>query len=242
MPGSSSRRLSIRGFSELIDLPDVTLVAIDGGPLADLVDLAVRDSFEHIRFGDFLLREHLPSPIASVDDWNKAIWHTVPAMIETSHYLVIQWDSWVINPAAWSDDFLGYDYIGAPWGWHRTGPNVGNGGFSLRSKRLGLYLRDHAEVFPVKFPEDDWLCRRYRPLLRGDLLFAPDDVAYRFSRERTGWELPNPSFGFHGLFNFPRVLTMPQLGERIALFNDYATSRVEYPQMLQAMYERRAAA
>ena len=74
------------------------------------------------------------------------------------------------------------------------------------------------------------------------MLFAPDDVAYRFSRERTGWELPNPSFGFHGLFNFPRVLTMPQLGERIALFNDYATSRVEYPQMLQAMYERRAAA
>ena len=226
----------------MLDLPDVTLVAIDAGPVADLVDQAINDCLDHVRFADVLSSGHLPAPIDGIDAWNKAIWHTVPELIKTSHYLVIQWDSWIINPAAWSDDFLGYDYIGAPWGWHRGGPEVGNGGFSLRSKRLGLYLRDNAEVFPVKFPEDDWLCRRYRPLLRGDLLFAPDAVAYRFSRERTGWELSQPSFGFHGLWNFPRVLSMRQLGERIVLFNDYVTSRVEYPQMLQAMYERRAKA
>jgi hypothetical protein len=154
---------------------------------------------------------------------------------------MIQWDSWIVRPAAWSDEFLGYDYIGAPW-WYADQRNVGNAGFSLRSKRLGLYLAEHREQFPLRLPVDHNICRNYRPLMRGDLLWAPDEVAYRFSRERTGWERREASFGFHGLWNFPLVLDMRGLGERIALFNDYVTSRVEYPQMLQMMYERRAAA
>jgi len=34
------------------------------------------------------------------------------------------------------------------------------------------------------------------------------------------------------------VLDLRQLGERIALFNEYVTSRVEYPQLLQMMYAK----
>jgi Protein of unknown function (DUF5672) len=218
-------------------LPNVTLVAIDGGPVADLLELAIRDCCAVADFGGMLRGEDLATPIDSVDAWNRAIWYDVPRLVSTSHYLVIQWDSWIVDPAAWSDEFLEYDYIGAPW-WHPV-RNVGNGGFSLRSKRLGLYLSDNrAALPPVTTPEDDLLCRRLRPLLRGELLFAPDDVAYRFARERTGWERPAPSFGFHGLWNFPRVLTMPQLAERLALFNDYVPSQVEYPQLLQMMLLR----
>ena len=218
----------------MLHLPDVTLVAIDQGPLAELQELSVRDCLAVAEFGG-IIRD--VGPIGSVEAWDHASWYDVPPLVKTSHYLMIQWDSWIIDPAAWSDEFLGYDYIGAPW-WYTDGRNVGNAGFSLRSKRLGLYLAENRDRFPLRLPVDDAICRKYRPLLRGDLLFAPDEVAYRFSRERTGWERTAPSFGFHGIWNFPRVLDLRQLGERIALFNEYVTSRVEYPQLLQMMYAK----
>jgi len=221
-----------------LNLPDVTLVAIDQGPLAELQELSVRDCLAVADFGG-IIRD--VGPLGSVEAWDRASWYDVPPLVKTSHYLMIQWDSWIVRPAAWSDEFLGYDYIGAPW-WYADQRNVGNAGFSLRSKRLGLYLAEHREQFPLRLPVDHNICRNYRPLMRGDLLWAPDEVAYRFSRERTGWERREASFGFHGLWNFPLVLDMRGLGERIALFNDYVTSRVEYPQMLQMMYERRARA
>ena len=215
-----------------LSLPDVTLVAIDQGPVAELQELAVRDC---LAVADFAAVIRDVGPIDNVLAWDRASWYDVPPLVKTTHYLMIQWDSWIINPAAWSDEFLGYDYIGAPW-WYGDGRNVGNAGFSLRSTRLGHYLADNRDKFPLlQLPIDDRICRLYRPLMRGDLLWAPDDVAWRFARERTGWERPQPSFGFHGLWNFPRVLDLARLGERIALFNDYVTSRVEYPQMLAVM-------
>ena len=50
--------------------------------------------------------------------------------------LLIQWDGYVVNPEAWDPAFLGCDYLGAKWYWHDDGMRVGNGGFSLRSRRL----------------------------------------------------------------------------------------------------------
>ena len=34
--------------------------------------------------------------------------------VEYKNVLIQQWDSCVINPSLWNDDFLNYDYIGAP--------------------------------------------------------------------------------------------------------------------------------
>ncbi len=56
--------------------------------------------------------------------------------VETSHALCIQWDGYVLRGQAWDPAFLTYDYIGAPWPHFSDGHNVGNGGFSLRSRRL----------------------------------------------------------------------------------------------------------
>ena len=56
--------------------------------------------------------------------------------VETSHALVVQWDGYVVNPDAWTDAFLDVDYCGAPWPWGDDDRRVGNGGFSLRSRRL----------------------------------------------------------------------------------------------------------
>ena len=61
--------------------------------------------------------------------------------VSTDFCLVFQSDGFVLNPEFWTDEFLSYDYIGAPWPSYlefgpAEGQQVGNGGFSLRSKRL----------------------------------------------------------------------------------------------------------
>jgi hypothetical protein len=139
-------------------------------------------------------------PLQSRDAYSHFVVKELGACITTSHALLIQWDGFVVNPLAWSDEFLDYDYIGARWGWPTDGHTVGNGGFSLRSKRLLDALRDrHIADIAI---EDVAICRRYRAYLEAEhaIRFAPEPVADRFAFETTyPTGLP---FGFHGLFNF----------------------------------------
>ena len=104
------------------------------------------------------------------------------------------------EPSAWTDDFLNYDYIGAPWVARALYPGVdprcrvGNGGFSLRSRRLQQVL----QLAPVKYhhPEDVAICQVYRPALEAlGMKFAPLEVARKFSVELG--EI-NGQFGQHG--------------------------------------------
>lgn len=119
-----------------------------------------------------------------------------------SHILVFQWDGYVANLNNWTDEFLEYDYIGAPWYWEKQYP-VGNGGFSLRSHKLLEALVELNNIIPFNFnnPEDVTICRDYRDLLetKYEIKFAPLDVAKRFSFE-TGIADVEP-FGFHGVWN-----------------------------------------
>ena len=102
-------------------------------------------------------------------------------------YLVIQWDGYVIDGTRWADDFLGCDYVGAPWP-HRGGM-VGAGGFSLRSRRLMEVVRDlrHRQAArDVATAEDLQVCVIYRDALEAaGLRFASPDMAVRFAFERT---------------------------------------------------------
>lgn len=135
--------------------------------------------------------------------------------ITTSHYLIVQTDGYILNSEAWSDIFLSYDYIGAPWRhhpYHEWPPHtnvspansVGNGGFSLRSRKLGSMVRD---IFcklskkpgftePFWYPEDCFICRDLRSgLEKNGIVFAPEELARKFSCENT---LYTGQFGFHG--------------------------------------------
>ena len=148
--------------------------------------------------------------LASRADYSAFLLDGLVHHVRTSHALVVQWDGYVVDPQAWDDAFLGYDYIGARWGWHAPGSDVGNGGFSLRSRRLLEALQhprfrqcdgqEHAA------PEDELICRLWRPVLEREhaIRFAPAAVADRFAHERTPPH--GPSFGFHGLFNLWRHL------------------------------------
>jgi hypothetical protein len=147
------------------------------------------------------------APIASVADYSRFMVKELGAHFSAPHALVVQWDGFITDPARWDPHFLDWDYIGAPWPDQE--PGVGNGGFSLRSRRLvdALATMDTPEVHP----EDHRICQLYRPTLERDfgIRFAPLEVATRFSWEAV--EPPTPTFGFHAFFNFHRVLDEDEL-------------------------------
>jgi tetratricopeptide (TPR) repeat protein len=148
--------------------------------------------------------------------------------IQTEHVLLIQWDGYVVNPAAWTDEFLKYDYIGAPWGFHADAYRVGNGGFSLRSRRLLEALQD-PEIVDLD-PEDEAICRRYRPMLehRYGIRFAPEEVAARFSFETTYPQ--GVPFGFHALYNMWMFIAPEEFDAFLAMLSPQILAS---PQLLQ---------
>ena len=131
-----------------------------------------------------------------------------------SHFLVFQWDGFPCRYELWEDEFLNYDYIGAPWpvAGSTTDHIVGNGGFSLRSRRLYSILNsiDIKKDYVDGTAEDAYLCINKRDVLEASgVRFPPIDLAARFSRESQF--LVNPCFGFHGLHNLPLVLSVEEL-------------------------------
>jgi len=124
--------------------------------------------------------------------------------VDTTHALVVQYDGFVLNGQAWMDEFLKWDYIGAPF--QPTGI-IGNGGFSLRSKRLMEWMAKQGwEDF---HPEDSCICVRHREEIEcAGFKIAIPQVATRFAMEGRCWNskewesMPkewNGQFGFHSL-------------------------------------------
>jgi len=132
-------------------------------------------------------------------------------LVKTEHILVVQYDGMAIDGTKWSDDFLNYDYIGAiwPWAWHPPDNRVGNGGFSLRSKKLLHLLNDNRIVHDNRFQhvdvEDVYIGIYYKNLLVSNgAVIADVDTAQRFSQESPPSR--QNTFGFHGSFNVPYYL------------------------------------
>lgn len=154
------------------------------------------------------------APLAGRAAYSHFVMKDLLRHVETEHVLLIQWDGYVVNPEAWRDDFLDHDYIGARWGFHQDAHCVGNGGFSLRSRRLLEALQD-PEIDRFE-PEDEMICRHYRPMLesRYGMRFAPPEVADCFSFETT-YPQGRP-LGFHGLFNMWLFLDDAEVADFVA--------------------------
>lgn len=217
-----------------LQLPDVTLVMIETRE-HELARMAVEDCLKAADFGDVLILTDRPlefSPLTrvcaprihTVPDWpNKAgwarsMWYDVPPLLRTSHMLGIQWDSWIWKPDMWRDEFMSYDYIGAPW-WYKDGRNVGNSGFCLKSTALARYVRDRRAKYECNTPaEDDLLCRTYRrDLETSGFRWAPESLAHEFAFECCRPSPTSQHFGFHAAFNFGEVLSHDRLVERAKL-------------------------
>ena len=131
--------------------------------------------------------------------------------ITTDYALVVQWDGFIIDGKMWANEFWNYDYIGAKWP-HLAGDfRVGNGGFSLRSKRLLNALADSSITLDTDENEDEAICIRFRELLetKYGIAFADERVADRFAFD-VGRPV-GPTLGFHGVFNFWQVLSNEEL-------------------------------
>lgn len=175
--------------------------------------------------------------LASKADYNTFMLRSLRQQIRTSFALVIQWDGYVSDPESWKPEFRHYDYIGARWPWHTDGLTVGNGGFSLRSKKLLDAIADPEFQIIPDAPEDNLICRSNRTFLESKhgIRFAPDAVADAFAYERVTPTVP--TFGFHGLFTFWRHTPDEQV---IAMLDQFSASIVtgrEYLELMLAYFE-----
>lgn len=221
-----------------LKLRNVTLCAVTSVNLEQTIN-ALNRSMDGIDFGRVLLltdcKETVLSfgidivPIVKIttsSDYSTFIIRNLAQYIDTHFVMIVQWDGFVIDPESWCHEFLDYDYIGASWPQFDDGHLVGNGGFSLRSRKLLEACRDPG--FVLSHPEDVSICRTNRPLLeeKFNIRFADKAVADRFSFERH--HHGGPTFGFHGAFNLIKAIGAPAfwdmycgLDDKKSVFADY---------------------
>jgi hypothetical protein len=242
-----------------LDLKDITLCAADSANVA-LSARALALSMQQCDFADAMLFSHQHAdgsfrsvqiaPLNSRDDYSGFMLRDLADHVDTPYALVVQWDGYVVDTGAWKPEFREYDYIGARWTWFDDGLTVGNGGFSLRSRKLLRALRDPRFAITPNVNEDELICRDYRAALERDygIVFAPESIADLFSYERT---VPSgPTFGFHGLFNMWRhnkdremTALVDRLHPYLVESMDYAQTVAQYflldrPEPLRALYAR----
>jgi hypothetical protein len=222
-----------------VRLPEVTLCAVACVNVAATVRALAR-CLDRASFGRALLftdappavlprgLEHIAiAPLQSSREYSRFVLNDLGPWIDTSHCLIVQWDGFVLDADAWEHGFLDYDYIGAPWPQFTDGHDVGNGGFSLRSKHLIEACRDPRFVDSGQ-PEDVVIARVNRSWLEQEcaLRFADRATASRFSFERDRGAAR--TFGFHGVFNLPDAIGIDGFWEIYSELDDTGTVRTDF--------------
>lgn len=211
-------------------MKDVTLVAIDFKTY-ELTKKAIEITLRNFEPKEIVVisdrefvdgaRTILRDPVNGMAEYANVMLKGTADYVNTSHALYVQWDGIAHNRSMWTDEFLKYDYIGAPWPWQPEGKNIGNGGFSLRSKQLlDICANDPVIALTQEEPiaEDNIIGQHNRSYLeQKGIVFPTTDIAKQFS-----YELGEPcdSFGFHGLWNVVSKLDDADL--------DYFMERLDY--------------
>lgn len=223
-----------------LDLPQVTLLFVETRA-HKITKRVIDDCMAKVNFGDVLIYTDQPElipvegaryiPVPDFPDKKTAgqfYYQHACAGINTDFALMLEWDAGIKDTAMWTPDFLKYDYIGAAWNVRPGDPyDVGNGGFTIMSKRLGVFLHEHPSI-PVF---TDWdVCRSHRRQIEPNgFKWAPRDLALKFS-----WELtPLPTdgvFGFHATFTWPWMLERAEVVNRARLM-------LETPYLLSKMHD-----
>jgi len=205
------------------ELNNVTIAAV-AGVRADEALFAIEYSMRELKFKaaklitpDTTLKsdtvEIISCPPLNYEGYNKFIVFELWKHFDTDHVLLVQDDGFVVNPEKWNDEFLDYDYIGALWplpsdDFSFRDPagelyRVGNGGFTLRSKKLCKLATDlnlEWKSYYGYFNEDGFICVHNRKIYESNgCVFSPIEVAVEFSQEtEVPKELFTIPFGFHG--------------------------------------------
>lgn len=153
-------------------------------------------------------------------DYEYSMLERMPDYFETPFVLFQEWDAAIVNPEAWQQLWLEHDYIGAPWPdgageerWWvnseypvlpgKEAPtvtvynNVGNGGFSIRSKRFTRAVAKRVDrKNGHQLCSDAWMCRTLRTeLMEEGIYWATPFRAHQFSCEG---KIYSGQFGIHG--------------------------------------------
>lgn len=138
------------------NLPDVTLLAISSnrieGNVRALEHCMNLMNFGAVKFLSHVKPDNLPEGIQfeesmelkSIKDFDYYAFKELGKHVQTSHCLMVQDHAYLLHPEVWRDDFLRFDFCGALWEPRieflspstHTLVRSGNGGFSLRSKRI----------------------------------------------------------------------------------------------------------
>lgn len=203
-------------------MKNITLLAVSSIKLPETITSLVR-CFNVFEFKEIKLVSHerpsnLPNIVQyescprlkNINDYNEYMFKELGRHVSTEHCLIVQYDSWILRPNIWDDSWLEYDYIGAPWPVKEDAyktfsgetVRVGNGGFSLRSKRL-LELPNELNLPLLQdrgyYNEDGNICVYHRDTFEAHgIKYAPVEVAARFSFETDVPENQGiDTFGFH---------------------------------------------
>ncbi len=228
-----------------LQLNNVTLVAMTSVNVYETVQ-AMKYSMRGIDFGDAVLICHfrpiyLPRNIRydhtgklrNIDDFNYKMLYELGDHIHTDYAMIVHYDGFIVHPECFRDEFLDYDYIGAPWPdphddftyrdingtLRRVGNSVG-----FRSKRLIDFPKAAGLPFEADhgyFHEDGFLCVKNRHLVEeAGMTIAPMEVAKYFSHETMIPEIEGITpFAFHKWAGtnagYPRFKGKPVILRRI---------------------------
>ena len=192
----------------MLKLPNVTLIALTSIKYTETIKALVH-SCKDIEFGAvklvsdlypsglpaFIQHENCPK-MSNIDEWNYAAIYELPKHVDTEFCILIHDDGFIVNADSWRDEWLDYDYIGAPWPM----PNddfsyrdindelirVGNS-VSIRSKKLldlPIELDLEWKPFHGYYNEDGFIAVNYRHVYKEHgCKYAMLDEAIHFSHE-----------------------------------------------------------
>lgn len=228
-----------------LQLPNVTLMCMTSVKVMESVK-AMQYSMRQIDFGDAVfisdkkpiylpktIRFSYTSKLKDIDSFNYKMIYELTEHVHTDYVMIVHYDGFVVNPQQWRDEFLDYDYIGAPWpdphddftyrdingNLCRVGNSVG-----IRSKRLLDFPNEANLPFEADhgfFHEDGFLCVKNRHLVEAaGMKIAPLEVAKYYSHETMIPEIEGITpFAFHkwagSNAGYPKFKGKPELLLRV---------------------------
>jgi hypothetical protein len=216
-------------------LDNVTIAAVAGTKAIETLK-AIKYSMKRLEFERAILItpediqdqevEIIQCEPLNYEQYNHFVVYRLDDYINTTHCLLVQNDGYVVNPEMWRYDWMQYDYIGALWPLPQDTfsfrdpegniQRVGNGGFTLRSKKLlgtAKELNLEWKQYYGFYHEDGFIsCHNRKQYESAGCKFAPIEVAAQFSHESPVVEnIDQIPFGFHGRNHPYYILTQKNI-------------------------------